>query len=241
MINIEKEIIAHAKAEGVRESCGVVSGDRYFPCRNIHPMPAHYFEINPDDWITAECYADIIAIVHSHPSYQPFLSSGDRKFQLKTGLPWWLACNNKLYKFNPIPPLLGRTFSHGFQDCYSIIRDSYHLANISLADFKRDDEWWYSNQNLYLDNIQNQGFYQVDDIQEGDVILICLGTSKPCHAALYIGNQEILHHRPDRLSKRDTYSGYWLKYTHSIWRHEQWSNYSLQAIYADLDVNLNLK
>lgn len=67
------------------------------------------------------------------------------------------------------------------------------------------------NKNLYLDNTDKQGFYQVEEAQEGDMILI-LGTSKPCHAALYLGNQEILHHRPDRLSKRDTYGGYWFKY-----------------------------
>ncbi|MFS3627302.1 NlpC/P60 family protein, partial [Proteus mirabilis] len=86
---------------------------------------------------------------------------------------------------------------------------------IQLDDFIRPDEWWYTEQNLYLDNTDKQGFYQVEEAQEGDMILICLGTSKPCHAALYLGNQEILHHRPDRLSKRDTYGGYWFKYTHS--------------------------
>ncbi|MDC9582993.1 hypothetical protein PSI15_15735 [Xenorhabdus sp. PR6a] len=48
---IEQDIIAHTKAEGVKESCGLISGGRYFPCRNISPDPRNYFEINPDDWI----------------------------------------------------------------------------------------------------------------------------------------------------------------------------------------------
>ncbi|MFS3627202.1 C40 family peptidase, partial [Proteus mirabilis] len=78
---IEKDIIAHAKEEGVRESCGLISGDRYFPCRNIHPDPQNYFEVNPDDWMTAECHSEIKAIVHSHPDGKPFLSSGDRIIQ----------------------------------------------------------------------------------------------------------------------------------------------------------------
>uniref|UniRef100_UPI00111C49B0 NlpC/P60 family protein n=1 Tax=Xenorhabdus beddingii TaxID=40578 RepID=UPI00111C49B0 len=73
----------------------------------------------------------------------------------------------------------------------------------------------------------------------GDGILICLGSQTPCHAAIYIGNQQILHHRPDRISKRDIYDGYWLKYTHSVWRHKQWSNYSLEAILEDLAVATN--
>ncbi|MBT0372700.1 C40 family peptidase [Morganella morganii subsp. morganii] len=236
---IESNIIAHATTEGVRESCGLVSGGIYFPCTNIHPDPENYFEISSEEWLRAESHAEVEAVVHSHPAGLPFLSAGDRDMQVKTGLPWWLVCDDRLLKFNPVPRLLGREFNHGVQDCYSIIRDAYHLCGISLDDFERHDNWWYTGDNLYLDNIPGQGFYQVDEVRDGDVILICLGTSKPCHAALYIGNQEILHHRPDRLSKRDVYGGYWFKFTHSIWRHKQWSDYSLLAIYADMDAGLN--
>ncbi|WP_340608100.1 C40 family peptidase [Xenorhabdus bharatensis] len=233
---IEHHIIAHAKAEGVREACGLIAGGRYFPCRNISPDPEHYFDINPDDWITAECFADIEAIVHSHPKGKLRLSTADRTQQLKTGLPWWLACGDRVHQFRPVPRLLGRAFLHGTQDCYSLIRDAYHLAGIELDDIPRDDAWWNAGQNLYLDNSLSQGFEQVDEIQPGDIILICLGSQTPCHGAIYLGNQQILHHRPDRISKRDVYGGYWLKYTHSVWRHPQWSSYSLEAILEDLAV-----
>ena len=81
--------------------------------------------------------------------------------QVKTGLPWWLVCDDRLLKFNPVPRLLGREFNHGVQDCYSIIRDAYHLCGISLDDFERHDNWWYTGDNLYLDNIPRQGFIRL--------------------------------------------------------------------------------
>lgn len=119
---IESNIIAHATTEGVRESCGLVSGGIYFPCTNIHPDPENYFEISSEEWLRAESHAEVEAVVHSHPAGLPFLSAGDRDMQVKTGLPWWLVCDDRLLKFNPVPRLLGREFNHGVQDCYSIIR-----------------------------------------------------------------------------------------------------------------------
>jgi len=50
------------------------------------------------------------------------------------------------------------------------------------------------------------------------------------HAAIYIGNQQILHHCPNRLSKRDAYGGFWIDYTHSIWRHKKWQKLGYTAI-----------
>ncbi|CNI69306.1 putative phage minor tail protein [Yersinia frederiksenii] len=239
---IESEILAHAKASGARESCGLIVAGGYFPCRNIALNPTEYFDIHPDDWIAAEEKGDIEAIVHSHPNGIPFLSEGDRKFQVKSGIPWWLVCNNKIHKFNNVPHLLNRTFKHGEYDCYSLFRDAYHLAGFDLPDFKRNDDWWKTTDNLYLDNMIKNDFYriaEIKDIQPGDVILCCLGTEKANHSMIYIGNQQVLHHRPNRLSKRDVYGGFLLDYTHSIWRYKKWSLSCLAGITADLAVNTN--
>nr|WP_284676055.1 Mov34/MPN/PAD-1 family protein [Neisseria subflava] len=35
-------------------------------------------------------YGKIIAVVHSHPNGEPFLSGADRQMQIQTGLPWIL-------------------------------------------------------------------------------------------------------------------------------------------------------
>ncbi|PHI29684.1 C40 family peptidase [Budvicia aquatica] len=241
---IEEKILAHALECAPQESCGFVIktnfGQRYIPCRNIALDPTEYFEISPDDWIKAHAEGELIALVHSHPDGIPVLSQTDRTMQQRTNLPWWLVCNNKIYKFNNIAPLIGRAFKHGVMDCYTLFRDAYHLAGINLPDFYREDEWWKKEQSLYLDNMEKTQFYRVNDIQPGDIILVCLGSEKANHSAIYCGDQYVLHHCPQRLSKRDVYSGYWLNYTDSIWRHKQWQPYGFTAICNDMAASSNL-
>ncbi|OCG59943.1 C40 family peptidase [Gilliamella sp. Nev3-1] len=234
---IEK-ILNHAKQCGEAECCGFVIDNKiYLPCKNISSTPTETFEIAPDDWIRAEQQGEITAIVHSHPDGLPILSEADQFYQQQTGVDWWLVCDNKIHKFRHIKPLLGREFKHGETDCLTLVRDAYMLTGIDLPDYERQDDWWHNGQNLYLDLLPKNGFEQVRDIQEGDVILVCLGSTTPNHAAIYIGNQFILHHCPKRLSKRDLYSGFWSKYTHSVWRHKQWQSSNFTAILNNLAIN----
>lgn len=240
---IKQQILAHARTCAPQESCGFViktlASLHYFPCQNVALEPESFFEISPDEWIEAEQQGQIVALVHSHPDGLPILSEADRAFQKATALPWWLVCNEQIYQFRYFPSLLGRAFEHGKMDCFTLFRDAYHLAGIEIPDFDREDEWWQSEQDLYLDNMEKQGFYRVKEVEPGDVILVCLGSEKANHAAIYCGEQYVLHHCPQRLSKRDVYGGYWLNYTHSIWRHEKWQPYGFTAICNDMAVNLN--
>ncbi|MEQ7735006.1 hypothetical protein ABQG64_01145, partial [Escherichia coli] len=110
-------------------------------------------------------------------------------------------------KFRCVPHLTGRRFEHGVTDCYTLLRDAYHLAGIempdfqaqqastirikamgflsgkrilvtgvasklSIVDFHREDDWWRNGQNLYLDNLEATGLYQVplSAAQPGDVL-----------------------------------------------------------------------
>ena len=237
---MKKEILNHAKQCGEAECCGLVIDNKtYMPCNNISTTPTKTFEISPDDWIKAEEKGEITAVVHSHPDGEPILSEADQIYQQNTGLDWWLLCDNQIHKFRYIKPLLGREFEHGKIDCLTIVRDAYMLAGIELPDYERQDDWWHNGQNLYLDLLPQNGFEQVDaqELQEGDIIIICLGSSTPNHAAIYIGNQQILHHCPNRLSKRDLYGGFWLDYTHSIWRHKKWQKFGFMAILNNMAIS----
>jgi proteasome lid subunit RPN8/RPN11 len=235
---MKTQILNHAKQRGEAECCGfVIDNKTYLPCKNISPTPTETFEISSDDWIKAEQKGEITAVVHSHPNGLPILSQADQFYQQQTGLDWWLVCNNKIHKFRYIKPLLGREFKHGETDCLTLVRDAYMLAGIDLPDYERQDDWWHNGQNLYLDLLPKNEFEQVDDIQKGDVILVCLGSTTPNHAAIYIGNQFILHHCPNRLSKRDLYDGFWLKYTHSIWRHKKWQLSGFTAILNNMAIS----
>lgn len=151
--------------------------------------------MSPEDWLRAEMQGEIVALVHSHPGGLPWLSETDRRLQVQSDLPWWLVCRGAIHKFRCVPHLSGRRFEHGVTDCYTLFRDAYHLAGIEMPDFHRGDDWWRHGQNLYLDNLEATGLYQVplSAAQPGDVLLCCFGSSVPNHAAIYCGDSELLH------------------------------------------------
>lgn len=236
---MKTKILNHAIRSGEDECCGlVINNSVYLPCTNISNDPKNNFEISPDDWILAESKGEITAIVHSHPGGLPILSETDQFFQQQTGLNWWLVCNNQIYQFRYIKPLLGREFKHGIYDCLTMVIDAYMLTGIHIPSYDREDNWWSKGKNYYLELLPINNFYQIDEPQVGDIILICLGSRTPNHAAIYVGNQKVLHHCPKRLSTRDLYNGYWLKYTHSIWRHEQWQQLDFTAILSNMALSL---
>ncbi|WP_096154221.1 C40 family peptidase [Escherichia coli] len=211
MTQTESAILAHARRCAPAESCGFVvstpEGERYFPCVNISGEPEAYFRMSPEDWL-----------------------------QVQSDLPWWLVCRGTIHKFRCVPHLTGRRFEHGVTDCYTLFRDAYHLAGIEMPDFYREDDWWRNGQNLYLDNLEATGLYQVplSAAQPGDVLLCCFGSSVPNHAAIYCGDGELLHHIPEQLSKRERYTDKWQRRTHSLWRHRAWRASAFTGIYNDL-------
>ncbi|ECV9903338.1 TPA: Mov34/MPN/PAD-1 family protein, partial [Salmonella enterica] len=191
--NVNDDILAHARQCAPAESCGWVvrtaQGEQYFPCENLSAEPTMYFRIAPEDYLKASTAGEVVALVHSHPDGEPYLSRGDRTLQLQTALPWWLVCDDKIHKFRCVPHLTGRRFAHGVYDCYTLFRDAYHLAGIDMPDFQREEDWWNKSQNLYLDNLEATGFYRVstEDAQPGDVLICCFGSPVANHAAIYCG------------------------------------------------------
>ncbi|EGL4350701.1 phage tail protein, partial [Salmonella enterica] len=177
---INDDILAYAKRCAPAESCGYVVKTEFdtifLPCKNTSPQPFMYFRMSPEDYVRASFLGEVVALVHSHPGDdgQPYLSPADRTLQIQSGLDWWLVCDERIHKFRCVPHLTGRLFAHGVTDCYTLFRDAYHLAGIDLPDFHREDDWWDKGKNLYLDNLEGGGFYQVhaNQAQPGDV-LIC--------------------------------------------------------------------
>lgn len=235
---IEQECIAYA-ATSNDEECGLIlDGRTLVRCRNIHPDPGGHFRISDDDWLSAEAAGEITAVFHSHPMSKLVLSGADRQAQVATGIDWWLASGGALRKFRPVPHLLGRTFNHGVMDCYTVFRDAYHLCGIDLPDFERTNGWWVREENLYLKNMDSNGFSEVsmEDAQPGDVIIRrAFAESDPCHAMIYLGDNTILHHESSgRLSRREPLRPAYLRLTHSIWRHDQCSSLDLRGIFEDI-------
>lgn len=248
---LKKEIMAHAKQSEPQESCGFVVSEymygdlSYFPCENIASDPVNYFEISPDDFIRAEELGRIVALVHSHPDSDtekglPYLSTADRECQVRLNLPFWLVCDDKLQKFRPIVPLVGRPFESNKQDCRNILLDAYMLAGLDLPDDVTYEFEWFRSANLYEENLLRFGFKRLDfkeSPQLGDIVLLQIGSDVANHAGIYLDNQMMLHHSEGRLSARVPYDGAWLQQTHSIWRHPTWSKLNFMAILNDLQIS----
>ncbi|ENW92743.1 C40 family peptidase [Acinetobacter dispersus] len=241
---IKNAVEAHAKECYPRECCGVIVNREYIPCRNIAESNDQ-FEIDPVDLAAAEEEGEISAYVHSHPDGTTTASELDLKQIELHGKPW-LICSYpdldfQVYKPNGYrAPLLGRNYFHGWQDCYSLIRDFYERElGINLIDFQRADAWWEDPEHasLYLENYQKAGFYEVDSPQYGDMIICRVGrTEHPNHAVIWLGDKDvlrseetepcfgnslILHHPYGRKSVREIYGKQWLDRTVKILRHHE--------------------
>lgn len=252
--SIKKSIEKHAIADYPRECCGVIIADgnkqKYIPCRNIAENNLD-FRLSAEDYALAEDAGQVLAIVHSHIDRDAYPSEADKVSCEQTELPWHIVsvgCDvdeelpkvTGWYSFEPSgyeAPLVGREFFHGSLDCYGLIRDFYKREmNIDIPDFNRDDFWWQREdaQELYLDNFEKAGFYQVNgDPQFADVVLMQYRSEKTNHGGVYIGDHclktqpdlhpipnALLHHPMPRLSERAVYSGYWQDITRMIVRHK---------------------
>ena len=229
---LQAEILAYAKACDPKEMCGlihVVKGrKRFYACNNIAATPDEHFVMDPADYAAAEDLGEIVAVVHSHPTTRPVPSAADQISCNNTGIPWvivnpkteeWGQCEPSDFEL----PYVGREFAFGVVDCYSLCRDWYKREmGLELEDFPRRDRFWERGENLYLNSYSSQGFRRIpfEDLAYGDAILMQLGSELPNHAAIYLGDQQILHHVQGRLSSRDVYGGYYVKNTAMVLRHE---------------------
>jgi len=222
-MNWKAAALAHAKADDPREACGllvVVKGrEVYVPCRNLADG-AEQFILDPSDFADAEDRGEVIAVVHSHPLTPPQPSQADLVSIEKSGLQWWIV-NPKTEAwggpFQPCgyqAPLVGRTWSWGVTDCWSLARDWWKQEwDLDLPDWERPttpdqfladplfDRYW-----------REAGFRELredEELQRGDALLMAINCRGLNHVAIYLDeDQQILHHLQSRLSSRDLYGGW---------------------------------
>ena len=223
----------HVKEEFPKEACGFLlrigNKERYFPANNIADNPEEDFVIDPVSYAKAEDKGQIIGICHSHPNADCTPSEADKVACETSKVPWHILSwpQDKLYSWEPEgfeAPLIGRQFSYGILDCCTLVRDFYKRElNIDFECHSGLDGWWDKGENRYLDNYEEQGFVRIldeKDIQKYDVFLIKLVSPVPNHAAIFVGDDKILHHVHGRLSNREPYGGYWRKHTTHHLRHK---------------------
>src|SRR5699024_11500008 len=93
---LKDQIVSYAQSCEPHEMCGFVvfegKQQRFLPCHNVADDPENFFEIAAEDYINANHYDGIVAIVHSHPNGAQVLSTADRQMQLQSGLDCWVVC-----------------------------------------------------------------------------------------------------------------------------------------------------
>jgi cell wall-associated NlpC family hydrolase len=225
--SILQEFRAVAIAAYPHEACSLVyvfkGKPRLHVCENVASDTLNDFEIHPNDYFDAECNGEVVGIIHSHPNQSSKPSNVDLISHKSSGLTWWILGLQTLDLSSDMDitvlaaegelPLVGRSFTHGLVDCFTLIRDYYRqMSGIILPDFVRQDEWWAKGENLYIDNYESAGFYKLpstEAIKIGDVLLMNIASDTVNHGAIYVGNNNILHHLYHRISCKEVYTGYY--------------------------------
>jgi proteasome lid subunit RPN8/RPN11 len=204
------------------EMCGILVEDNFIPLVNISESPEDSFRFDASELVL---YAGMItAIVHSHcrnvknpelldtrtPSVTDIIN------QKKTNTPWIIVATEgytvtEPLEFPKIPSneYIGRPFIWFVNDCYSIVQDWYkfeldiilpdHKAVVDYRDLNGEDELFTE----YLTEYKFTKVVQIEDIQDGDILLLNYRGRIRNHLGIYI-NGEVLHQ--DMLSVKVPFS-----------------------------------
>ena len=214
-----------------REGCGVIAVIRgkptWIPCTNI-ASASDEFKIDPNEWNQIIKTADIIAIVHSHPSDDPTPSETDIRNCNTLGIPYYIYGIPSMKEYILEPEVkddfIGRIYEFGVKDCFELARDFYKKNNIKIP--PREGEWqsrWWKHGLNYFSPLQldNWGFKLVSEPKRGDLVLFQINAPVDNHCGIYLGNDVILHHAENRLSCRENLYPTWIKFKTTTWRYEQ--------------------
>lgn len=229
-MTVYEEILAHALDTYPEECCGLVAArgthTRVIRGKNVSSSPLKTFDLGVEAWLEVADDEEVVAIYHSHPRGSSEPSEADRVSCEATGLPWYIlgVPDRHLNRIEPCgyeAPLEGRPYVYGVHDCYTLVRDWYKREEgIELPYFESKEGWWDTGQNLFLDNFKAVGFEEVEgDPQHGDVFLFLARARVPNHLGVYLHPGQLLHHVGGRLSRIESWAGYWPQHRWSTLRH----------------------
>lgn len=198
------KIKAHTLACYPEEMCGILTKNDFVALKNTSSTPMEAFRINS---IELAPYVDtIVAIVHSHcyrrerPSVFDIRTPSLRDMQEQnvTGIPWLIIGTEGINVLEPLEipripseELLGRPFIWFINDCYTLVQDYYkYFLNIELpaAKITSDYRELRHYNKTFEPYIEEYGFYEVkgiDDMQNGDIILMDNGVASQNHLGVY--------------------------------------------------------
>ena len=89
-----------------------------------------------------------------------------------------------------------------------------------LPDFERPERL-ATSPSIFLEQAGALGFCEtaLSDLRVDDVLIMRLGTDAPMHAAIYVGDQQILHQRMNSVSGVEALTRYYRMKTAAVFRY----------------------
>jgi proteasome lid subunit RPN8/RPN11 len=228
----------HAMSEPDRECCGLIieRDDAFYPmrCQNIHQTPEHFFTIDPKDYLKASSSGKIVGFYHSHKESSHFSefdklnSETHNLFSVLYSIKADQFCTYKPQGYRV--PYCGREYVHSIVDCFSLVRDYYlRELNINISDITHpyryvvDKAKHPDNQFVHpilKEHFLANDFVETQQLQKHDVLLLKTPLlHSPAHCAVYIGNNQILHHPFSGKSCIEMYVNWFVTRTKHRMRH----------------------
>jgi len=123
--------------------------------------------------------------------------------------------------------LENKPFHLGKQDCFTLVQDFFKTNfGIEMPDIARPNDWVADKDNLIDKWYHLTGFEKLDVDEEwpprpADVLVCTVGGSVPNHLVVFLGGNEIIHHKDGMLSAKETMRPAWKRYTSYILRHPE--------------------
>jgi len=246
---LQSEIVAHASEEPENEVCGVIlgidGGAELVRSTNCHPIPSMCFTL--DVTLSRQAQeSNCLAVYHSHTKEDPtrHLSFGDTAMANRFKVPVLLYHNDGLWDYydprnaNPYPLIpkestpdtvefyLDWAWDWGRVCCGRLIYH-YYLGRLGIeltmpttsSDGKEIfDKGW----DKYRESLIANGFVEVEDMQDHDIVLMSLASANAHHGAIVVdADAETLLHidDPDALSRLEKYHVDLKNKSRGIWRH----------------------
>jgi len=236
----------HSIKNATEEVCGlIISKDNnlvYIAARNIAENKKNHFAIDPNSYMYAASIGKVVACFHSHIKNTSF-SWTDINNSFKLNLPYYLydIKEDKMKYFSPIDhkeykKYLYLKFNYGKNDCFSLIRSFYkNQLNIEISDPEQDRAMKYmppencliwsrekykqwANENNLLDIDVND----ISQLKKYDILVFNgLNKGEPNHGMIYIGNELVLHHPFNDISKIESIRKAHFKFLKFTIRHEK--------------------
>lgn len=214
-----QEIKNYFLLDKTSERCGLITKKNnsflFIPSENISKNKVENFSISPRDYLKAADHGKVIGCVHSHLKDRSFsLSDINNSFKHNMIYILYNIKKDKFYFFDPeqykkYKKYINLDFELGKNDCANIIYNFYKNELNFSKDINMPDLNIFGNyENLKNKNLhiwdkeiykKNCNYFRIfkpssfDELMPFDIIVFNDISKKPVHAAIYLGEELILH------------------------------------------------